>query len=186
MEKKEIKIPKSKFKVYIKKLIELENLFNKYNQKSESKKSVKDSGYLIYKKYYDDFKNKLYYSIFKSTINDDNKFNSQLNAFYGNKNEIKFIPCEQKIFSKSNDLTVSFSLNNEYVIINTLLWKMINNGKYTENEGKINFEIKDNKIILHFGNNDDVNFKYNLNIISNKNLLSKFGDNSKISSQIQN
>ena len=47
MEVKEIKIPKSKFKIYIKILIELENLFNKYNQKSESKKSVKDSGYLI-------------------------------------------------------------------------------------------------------------------------------------------
>ena len=98
---------------------------------------MKDSGYLIYKKYYDDFKNKLYYSIFKSIINDENKFNSQLNAFYGNNNEIKFIPCEQKIFSKSKDLTVSLSFNNEYVIINTFLWKMINNGKQNENIGKI-------------------------------------------------
>ena len=186
MEIKEIKIPKSKFKIYIKTLLDLENLFNKYNQKSESKKSVKDSGYLIYKKYYDDFKNKLYYSIFKSIINDENKFNSQLNAFYGNNNEIKFIPCEQKIFSNSKDLSVSLSLKNEYVIIDKLLWKMINNGKYNENIGKINFEIKDNKIILHFGNDDDVYFKYNLNIISNKNLLSKFGDNSKVSSQIKN
>ena len=175
MEKKEIKIQKSKFKIYIKTLLELENLFNKYNQKIESKKSVKDSGYLIYKKYYDDFKNKLYYSIFKSIINDENKFNSQLNTFYENKSEIKFIPCEQKIFSKSKDLTVSLSFNNEYVIINTFLWKMINNGKQNENIGKIDFEIKDNKIILHFGNDDDVYFKYNLNIISNKNLLSKFG-----------
>ena len=166
MEIKEIKIPKSKFKVYIKTLLDLENLFNIYNQKS-----VKDSGYLIYKKYYDDFKNKLYYSIFKSIINDENKFNSQLNAFYGNNNEIKFIPCEQKIFSNSKDLCVSLSLNNEYVIINTLLWKMINNGKYNEDAGKINFEIKDNKIILHFGNDDDVYFKYNSNIITNKNLL---------------
>ena len=59
---------------------------------------------------------------------------------------------------------------------------MINNGKYNEKIGKINFEIKDNKIILYFGNDEDVYFKYNLNIISNKNLLSKFGDNSKISS----
>ena len=186
MEIKEIKIPKSKFKTYIKEILDLENLFNKYNQKSESQKSVKDSGYLIYKKYYDDFKNKLYYSIFKSIINDENKFNSQLNAFYGNNNEIKFIPCEHKIFSNSKDLTISLSLNNEYIIINTLLWKMINNGKYNENIGKINFEIKDNKVILHFGNDDDVYFKYNLNIISKMNLLAKFRDNSKISSQIQN
>ena len=47
MEIKEIKILKSKFKVYIKMLLDLENLFNIYNQKS-----VKDSGYLIYKKYF--------------------------------------------------------------------------------------------------------------------------------------
>ena len=185
MEIKEIKIPKSKFKTYIKEILDLENLFNKYNQKSESQKSVKDSGYLIYKNYYDDFKNKLYYPIFKSIINNEKNFNSQLNAFYAGGNEIKFIPCEQKIFNNSKDLSVSLYLkNNEYVIINILLWKMINNGKYNEDVGKINFEIKNDKIILHFGNNDDVNFKYNLNIISNKNLLSKFSD--KISSQIQN
>ena len=185
METKEIKIPKSKFKTYIKTLLDLENLFNKYNQKSESQKSVKDSGYLIYKKYFDDFKNKLYYPIFKSIIYDENKFNLQLNAFYGKNDEIKYIPCEQRIFSNSKDLSISLSLkNNEYVIINTLLWKMINNGKYNENIGKINFEIKDNKVILHFGNDDDIYFKYYLNIISNKNLLSKFSD--KISSQIQN
>ena len=171
MENKEIKIPKSKFKLYIKTLLELENLFNKYNQKSESKKIVYDSGYLIDKKYFDNFKNKLYYPIFKSIINNDNKFNSQLEAFYGNNNKIKLIPCEQKIFSNSKDLCVSLSLNNEYIIINTLLWKMINNGKYNEDVGKINFEIKDNKIILHFGNDDDVYFKYNSNIITNKNLL---------------
>ena len=187
MEKKVIKIPKSKFKTYIKEILDLENLFNKYNQKSESQKSVKDYGYLIYKKYYDDLKNKLYYPIFKPIINNDNNFNSQLNAFYGNNNEIKFIPCEHEIFSNSKDLSVSLSLNkNEYVIINTLLWKLINNGKYNENIGKINFEIKDNKVILHFGNDDDVYFKYYLNIISNINLLSKFGDDPKISSQIKN
>ncbi len=187
MEKKVIKIPKSKFKTYIKEILDLENLFNKYNQKSESQKSVKDSGYLIYKKYYDDFKNKLYYPIFKSIINNERNFNSQLNAFYANNNEIKFIPCEQKIFNNSKDLSVSLSLkNNEYVIINTLFWKMINNGKYNEDEGKINFEIKDNKVILHFGNDDDIYFKYYLNIISNKNILSKFDDDPKIFSQIQN
>ena len=171
MENKEIKIPKSKFKIYIKTLLDLENLFNKYNQKSESKKIVYDSGYLIDKKYFDNFKNKLYYPIFKSIINNDNKFNLQLEDFYGNNNKIKLIPCEQKIFSNSKDLCVSLSLNNEYIIINTLLWKMINNGKYNEDAGKINFEIKDNKIILHFGNDDDVYFKYNSNIITNKNLL---------------
>ena len=99
MEIKEIKIPKSKFKIYIKTILDLENLFNKYNQKSEGKKSVKDSGYLIYKKNFDYFKNELYYSMFKPIINDEIKFNSKFNELYGNKSEIKFIPCEQKIFS---------------------------------------------------------------------------------------
>ena len=92
-----------------------------------------------------------------------------------------------RLSNNSKDLSVSLSLkNNEYVIINILFWKMINNGKYNEDEGKINFEIKDNKVILHFGNDDDIYFKYYLNIISNINSLSKFDDNSKISSQIQN
>ena len=171
MENKEIKIPKSKFKICIKILLELENLFNKYNQKSESKKIVYDSGYLIDKKYFDNFKNRLNYSIFKSMLNNDYEFKSKFNELYRYNKEIKLIPCEQKIFSNSKDLCVSLSLNNEYVIINTLLWKMINNGKYNEDAGKINFEIKDNKIILHFGNDDDVYFKYNSNIITNKNLL---------------
>ena len=62
---------------------------------------------------------------------------------------------------------------------------MINNGKYDENVGKINLVIKDNIIILHFANEDKTYFKYNINLITNKNLLPRLSNNS-ISSIFQN
>ena len=78
-----------------------------------------------------------------------------------------------------------FVFKKGYIIINTLLWKMINNGKYDENVGKINLVIKDNIIILHFANEDKTYFKYNINLITNKNLLPRLSNNS-ISSIFQN
>ena len=180
------RIAKDKFKIFIKTLLDLENLFIKYNQKSESQINAKDFGYLIDKNYFDNFKNKIYYSMFKPLINDNNKFKMKLNELYGNNKEIAFTPCEQKIFGTSRDLLSSLFKNNEYVIINILVWKIINNGKYNENEGKINYEIKDNKIILFFGNEDYVYFKYNQNIIINQNLFSRSGEKTKVTSQVEN
>ena len=183
----EKKIPKNKFKANIKTLLELEKIFGKYNQKGKNQTNMKDTGYLIDKKDLDNFKNKLFYPIFKTLINDDSKFNTKLNEFYGNNKEITFTPCEQKFFSVSKDLIDNLSKYNEYVIINLLVWKMINNGKYTENDGKINYEIKDDKIILSFGTGMNVYFKYNSNIISLDNLLlSNSGIKIKVSSGIQN
>ena len=78
MEGKEFKIKKIKFKTVIKALIGLEDLFN---------------GYLIDKRYFDDFKNKILYLSFKSYINDDSKFNVKLNALYGN-NELWIRPLD--------------------------------------------------------------------------------------------
>ena len=181
---KEKTIPKSKFKTYINSLFDLENIFGRYNRKDENQ-SIKDIGYLIDKKDFDNIKNKLLFPVFKSIINDDTQFNMKLNELYGNNEEITFIPCEQKFFSSSKDLIDSLNKNSKYAIINLLVWKMINNGKYSENEGKINFEIKDNKISLSFGTGINIHFKFNSNIISYNNLLIESRNKTKIVSKVQ-
>ena len=172
MEINEIKVTKTNFKKYIRIINELEHLFDKYGQKNGSQICLKEFGFLIHKKYYDNIKDKLNYSIFKSYIADDNEFNSKLDEFYENKKEISFIPCKQELFYSSKDLIQNLFKNNEYAIINFSLWKIINNGKYIENEGRIKYEIRENKIILSFGTGINVYFKYNSNIISYKNLVS--------------
>ena len=186
MEVREIKIPKARFKPYIKQLIDLENIFGKYNQKNDNKIVMKNTGYLIDKNDFDNFKSKLYYSLFKTLINDDSKFKEKLDELYGNNKEITFIPFEQKNFSSSRDLIDNLYKNNEYVIITLLVWKIINNGKYKENVGKISFEIKNDKILLNFGTGANVYFKYNLNIISYKNLTLKLEEKEKIAYNVQN
>ena len=61
------KIPRQKFKLFIKTLLELDNLFVLYNQKKE-KEIINDSGYLVDKKSFYDIKNNVFYSIFKSYL----------------------------------------------------------------------------------------------------------------------
>ena len=153
------KIPKIKFKYHIKQLLDLEKIFAKYNQKAENQTYTRDTGYLIDKKYFNNFINRLFYPIFKTLINDDSKFNAKLNELYGNNKEITFTPLEQKIFHSSKDLLNNLSKYNEYVIINLLVWNIINNGKYNNKEGIINYEVKENKIILFFGSGAYVYFK---------------------------
>ena len=182
---KEKTIPKSKFKSYINALFELENIFEIYNQKNENQISIKDNGYLIDKKDFDNIKNKLIFPVFKSLINDDIQFNAKLKELYGHNEEIALITCEQKFFSSSKDLIKSLNKNSEYAIINLLVWKMINNGKYSDSEGKINFEIKDDKISLSFGTGINIHFKFNSNIISYNNLLTESRNKTKIVSKVQ-
>ena len=182
---KEKTIPKSKFKSYINALFKLENIFEIYNQKNENQISIKDYGYLIDKKDFDNIKNKLFFPVFKSLINDDIKFNAKLKELYGNNEEIALITCEQKFFSSSKDLIESLNKNSEYAIINLLVWTMINNGKYSDREGKINFEIKNDKISLSFGTGINIHFKFNSNIISYNNLLTESRNKTKIVSKVQ-
>ena len=184
MEGKEFKIKKNKFKTVIKTLIELENIFTKYEQKVKQKEIVQDVGYLIDKKYFDDFKNKILYSSFKYYINDDSKFDAKLNELYGNNESITYIPLEQKIFNTSQEFVDKIFKEREYIIINLLVWKKLNNGKYKEDEGKINFEIKETKITVNFSQAEFAYFKFNSNLILYDNLISRSGNNITISDQI--
>ena len=95
------------------------------------------------------------------------------------------ITCEQKFFSSSKDLIKSLNKNSEYAIINLLVWKMINNGKYSDRKGKINFEIKNDKISLSFGTGINIHFKFISNIISYNNLLTESRNKTKIVSKVQ-
>ena len=92
---------------------------------------------------------------------------------------------EQKIFHSSKDLLNNLSKYNEYVIINLLVWNIINNGKYNNKEGIINYEVKENKIILFFGSGAYFYFKYDSNIININKLLSSSTKITEIKPQIQ-
>ena len=130
METKEFKIPKIKFRFCIKTILDFENSIKNYYQKEKNIKPIKDNGYLIDKKSFDDLKDKLSYSEFKEYINDVSIFYSKINEKYGNNEEITYIPLEQKIFNTSKDLIANLSKNNEYIIINKPVWNMFNNRKY--------------------------------------------------------
>ena len=142
MEMSEIQIPKNKLKLFLKELFDLDNLFIENYQKVKGKNiKIKEIGFLIDKKCFDDIKEKLSYSEFKKYANDDKRCEEMIKEHYENMNYITFIPCEQKIFKTSKELEESIKKGNEYIIINNLVWKLINNGKYKENEGKIFYEI---------------------------------------------
>ena len=135
------KIPRNKFKLFIKTFLELDNLFLLCGQKKE-KEIINDSGYLVDKKSFDDIKNNVYYSIFKSYVNDDSKFNAKMDELFGNHKDVTYNPLEQKIFKTSKEFLENIFIVKEYIIINTIVWKMINNKKYKENEGKIKYQLK--------------------------------------------
>ena len=63
--------------------------------------------------------------------------------------EIEYIPIEQKIFNTSKELIDSLSKNNEYIIINSRIFEMINNKTSDRNKGKISYKIKENEIIIN-------------------------------------
>ena len=185
MENKQFKIQRSKFKLYIKTLLEFDNLFDNYIKKANDGKIIKDNGYLIEKRSFDTFKEILNYTLFRTYINDDSKFNKKMNEIFENDKDIIFIPCEQKIFITSKEFMDNLK-NNEYVIINILVWKIINNKKYKENEGKINYQIKDKQIMITFEPGETAYFTRSFNIIKFKNLLSRASENFVISEKVQN
>ena len=178
MENKEILISKTKFKSYIKVLIDLNNLITDYYKKIKDKKTtlIKDIGYLINKKDFDKLNEELSYSKFKNYINDDSKFNEKLNEKYGKNNYITYIPYEQKIFNNSKELLDNLSKRIEYIIINSEVWKKFNNARLKENEGKIAYEINESYLTVNL-NGDKVYFKHNLNIIKYNDLLSRKREN---------
>ena len=187
MDVKEKKIKQTQVKEYIKKLLELDKLFEDYDRKvKQEKKYIKDNGYLIDKKHFDYILNILSYSQLKTYINNDIKFKAKMKELYKNNQEIIFIPCEQKIFNNSKELIDNLSKNNEYIIINTYVWKLINNGKYEENEGKISFEIKGNSIIIYINQDEFAYFKHDFNKIIHKNLQSRIGSDSVSINKINN
>ena len=62
MEKSEIKITKINLKLFLKEFLDLDNLFIKNYQEVKDKKIIiKESGYLIDKKCFDDIKEKILY-----------------------------------------------------------------------------------------------------------------------------
>ena len=169
------KIPRNKFKLFIKTLLELDKIFLLYNQKKE-KEIINDSGYLVDKKSFDDIKSNVYYSIFKSYVNDDSKFDTKMKELFGNFKDITYNPLEQKIFKTSKEFLNDISIVKEYIIINYIVWKMINNKKYKEDEGKTKYQIKGKNIIIRFDNGDNADFKYDLNVIKFNNLISRTGN----------
>ena len=179
MEKEEFQISKNNFKFYIKALLALEKSFIKYQHKFKTEESItiKETGYLIDKKFFDDLKEKLYYTEFKTCLSNDTEFEKNMKEKYGNGKYISYIPLEQKIFNSSKELEDSIQLNCEYIIISKLIWKLMNNGRYKKDEGKIIYEINNEQLIITFSAEDKIYFKYNLNIINNKNLLiNNFGN----------
>jgi hypothetical protein len=94
-----------------------------------------------------------------------------INKKYVNIEYITFTPCEQIIFKISEELEDKIKKGNEYIIINNSVWKLINNGKYKENEGKIIYEINNEYLKIFLCEGEMVYFKYNTNIIRNQNLL---------------
>ena len=172
MEMSEIQIPKNKLKLFLKAFLDLDNLFNEnYKEVKEKKIIIKESGYLIVKKCFDDIIEKISYIQFSKYINDIHKFEQMINKKYENIEYITFTPCEQIIFKISEELEDKIKKGNEYIIINNSVWKLINNGKYKENEGKIIYEINNEYLKIFLCEGEMVYFKYNTNIIRNQNLL---------------
>ena len=186
MESKEFKIQKKRFKSCIKMLLDFDKLIKKYYLECQDKSPIKDFGYLVDKNCFEDLKDKLSYSEIKIYINDDSKFNTKMAEKYGNDNDITYIPLEQKLFKTSQELIKSFSKINEYIIINLSLWKRFNNGKFKENEGKINYEINEKFLVINLDNGEKLNFSHNFNIIKSDNLKGKTGNNMLINPENEN
>ena len=177
METNIIKIQKTKFKNYIKELFEFDKEINDEYQKAQKKIITKDNGYLIDKKCFDDFKNKLSYSKFKSLNEPD--FSEKMDKIFAKIKEIEYIPFKPKTFNTSKELIDSLSKNNVYIIINSKLLEKINGKKYDKEQEKISYEIKENELIINIKAGEKAHFKHNLNIIKYDILLSRSGINAE-------
>ena len=176
METEIFKIEKAEIKDYIEALKDFDKEINSNYQKAKQKILVKDNGYLIDKKCFDNFKEKLNYKKFKSIQED--AFNEKIDEIFKDNIEIKYIPFEPKIFNTSKELIDSLSKNNEYIIINSKIFEIINKKK-EEKKGKISYEIKENELIINLGPGDKSVFKHNFNIIKYNILLSRTGINAQ-------
>ena len=172
-EEKEKEKAKAQFKGYIKALLDFNKEINSIYQKAKQNIIIKDNGYLVDKKCFDDFKDRLFYSKFASL--NENDFNEKINEIFKDKKEIEYVPIEQKIFNTSKELIDSLSKNDEYIIINSSIFEMINNKTSDRNKGKISYEIKENEMIINLGPGEKIIFKHNFNIIKLNVLLSKTG-----------
>ena len=176
-EEKEKEKAKAQFKVYISALLDFNKEINSIYQKAKQNIIIKDNGYLVDKKCFDDFKDRLFYSKFASLNEGD--FNEKINEIFKDKKEIEYIPIQQKIFNTSKELIDSLLKNNEYIIINSKIFEMINNKTSDRNKGKISYEIKENEMIINLGPGEKIIFKHNFNIIKYNVLLARTGINAQ-------
>ena len=152
-----ITIKKKKFKVYLKNLVEFEQLLSKKNIDN-------NKGYLIDKFIIDELKEKLFYKDL-AQINPQN-FENEIEKKI--KEDFKITGGEPKIFKTFKELNKSLTEKKEFVIINFTILSMIRNGNFNHEEGLIKFDIKSNKLILYLNNAEKIYFNKNSNLITIK------------------
>ena len=165
-----ISIKKEKLTQVIKNLIKFDKTIDNYYQLAKiNRETKKDKGYLMNKKILDDLKDKLNYSIIKDVP--DKSFYKKISENFKFINEIDFEGCEQRIFKNYKEMEEDLKKNNEYIIVDKTIWNMINNGKISEYEGIMTYEINKRDLILFLNDNEKAHFKHNKNIINYKNLI---------------
>ena len=164
---------KDEFIPNLKKIIDFyDKLDNYYKKVKENNQPKKEAGYLMSKKIFDDFKEKLCYSELKNHSSNLLSYKRQKEIFK-DKEELEYEGGEQRIFNNYKELEEDLNKGNEYVIVNKTIWKSINNGNKSEFEGVMKYEINSKNLILFLNDNnkDNAFFKHDSNIINKKNLL---------------
>ena len=165
-----LSIKKEKLTQAIKDLIKFDKTIDNYYQKAKiNREKKKDKGYLMNKKILDELKDKLNYSIIKDTP--DKSFYKKVYENFKFVDEIDFEGCEQRIFKNYKEMEEDLKKNNEYIIVDKTIWNLINNGKISEYEGIMTYEINKRDLILFLNDNEKAHFKHNKNIINYKNLI---------------
>ena len=121
-----------------------------------------ESGYLINKKEYNQFKEIIDYNNFKNNFQNSNDYNNYQNLLNNNNinNYEKIISMDQIKF-RTSDYLVNMLLNgNEYILINPILWEIVCN-KEKKNDPPIQYQIINNLIIFTLDSQMPFIFKLN-------------------------
>ena len=158
------------FSSWIKEINNFENLIKQYYDEVNSfKYDIDQEGYIINKNIIDDLKQKLFYDELHEYINNTEIFKQKCEEKFNSNNNIKINKCKPQIYKNSKELKESIQ-DNEFIIVNYLIRKIINDGELIDNEGLIKYKIK-SKYLIVFINNETILFKHNSNIINKDSFI---------------
>ena len=158
------------YKRYCESIIEYENYINQiYNNLNENDEEHK--GYLIDSKEFENLKQDIYLDIHK-IFNAEYKeqIRIRLSSLISENKSIELKKFEQEEIKSFIEFSNKLQNNNEFILINTELWKTICK-KEKENEEPLIYYINKSELFFILKDNNIIHFRHNKNILNKQSFI---------------